>query len=77
MKIEIEKEDDADTIQNKLLKSDIIPLAQPEEENLDFKKGKNSQMIVYEFKIDGMTCVACSGAIERGLTIEFKGKGLV
>ena len=24
-----------------------------------------------------MTCVACSGAIERGLTYEFKEKGLV
>ena len=24
-----------------------------------------------------MTCVACSGAIERGLTAEFKEKGLI
>ena len=34
-------------------------------------------IIVYEFKIEGMTCVACSSAIEKGLTSEFKSKGLV
>jgi hypothetical protein len=32
---------------------------------------------VYEFSIDGMTCVNCSTAIENGLTIEFKNKGLL
>ena len=36
-----------------------------------------SSTVVYEYKIDGMTCVACSSAIERGLNIEFQGKGLV
>ena len=36
----------------------------------------DSLVIVYEYKIEGMTCVACSGAIERGLTYEFKDKGL-
>ena len=34
-------------------------------------------LIVYEFKIDGMTCVACSSAIERGMIGAFKDKGLV
>ena len=34
-------------------------------------------VIVYEFKIEGMTCVACSSAIENGLSSEFKDKGLV
>ena len=33
--------------------------------------------IIYEFVIDGMTCVNCSTAIERGLNAEFKNKGLV
>ena len=33
--------------------------------------------MVLEFKIEGMTCVACSNAIEKGLTSEFKEKGLV
>ena len=33
--------------------------------------------IIYEFVIDGMTCVNCSTAIERGLNSEFKNKGLV
>ena len=32
--------------------------------------------VTYEFKIGGMTCVNCSTAIERGLTSEFKNKGL-
>jgi len=32
---------------------------------------------VYEFKIEGMTCINCSTAIERGITSEFKDKGLV
>jgi len=32
---------------------------------------------VLEFKIEGMTCVNCSTAIEKGLTIAFAKKGLV
>ena len=32
---------------------------------------------MFEFKIDGMTCVNCSTAIENGLTAAFKDKGLV
>ena len=34
-------------------------------------------MVTFEFLIDGMTCVACSSAIENGLKIEFKDKGLI
>jgi len=34
-------------------------------------------IIVYEFKLEGMTCVNCSSAIENGMKIEFKDKGLV
>ena len=34
-------------------------------------------IITYEFKVDGMTCVACSSAIEKGLTEAFKDHGLV
>ena len=34
-------------------------------------------IVVFEFKIEGMTCVACSSAIERGLTFTYKDKGLV
>jgi hypothetical protein len=37
----------------------------------------SSCIVTYEFLIDGMTCVACSSAIENGLKIEFKDKGLV
>ena len=34
-------------------------------------------MIVYEFKVEGMTCVACSSSIERGLTKKYQDMGLV
>ena len=34
-------------------------------------------IIVYEFKIEGMTCVNCSSAIENGIKNAFKDKGLV
>ncbi len=33
-------------------------------------------MIIFEFKIEGMTCVACSSSIERGMKNQFKTKGL-
>ena len=33
--------------------------------------------VIYEFKIDGMTCVNCSNAIEKGLSSSFADKGLV
>jgi hypothetical protein len=33
--------------------------------------------VEYEFKIEGMTCVACSGAIERGMKLAFVEKGLL
>ena len=48
--------------------------------NLNLDKKENSDadtIIIYEFKIEGMTCVNCSSAIERGLTSEFKDKGLI
>ena len=32
---------------------------------------------MYELKIEGMTCVNCSSAIENGMINEFKNKGLV
>lgn len=34
-------------------------------------------MVTFEFLIEGMTCVACSSAIENGLKNEFKDKGVV
>lgn len=40
----------------------------------DYNSSKHQ--IVFEFKIEGMTCVSCSSAIERGLKSEFKEKGL-
>ena len=40
-------------------------------------KGDKDCIIVYEFKIEGMTCVNCSSAIENGMISEFKAKGLV
>ncbi len=33
--------------------------------------------IILEFKIDGMTCVACSRTIENAMTTEFQPKGLL
>jgi hypothetical protein len=33
--------------------------------------------VKFEFKISGMTCVACSGAIERLMNNEFKKRGMV
>ena len=43
----------------------------------DIEQNKSPSRVVFEFKIDGMTCVACSSAIEKGLTLEFKNKGLI
>ena len=40
-------------------------------------KGEKDSIIVYEYKIEGMTCVNCSSAIENGMINEFKAKGLV
>ena len=37
---------------------------------------KIEDLIIFEFKIDGMTCVACSSSIERGMKNQFKNKGL-
>ena len=46
--------------------------------NEDNKEDESCQsQLVFEFKIDGMTCVNCSTAIENGLTAAFKDKGLV
>jgi copper chaperone CopZ len=33
--------------------------------------------VKFEFKLTGMTCVACSGSIERLITNEFGSKGLI
>lgn len=41
--------------------------------NFDNNAGER---VTYEFKIEGMTCVNCSNAIEKGLITAFKGKGL-
>jgi hypothetical protein len=37
---------------------------------------KIEDLIIFEFKIEGMTCVACSSSIERGMKNQFKDKGL-
>ncbi|MFS8160664.1 MAG: cation transporter [Candidatus Roizmanbacteria bacterium] len=37
----------------------------------------NSSTIIYEFKIDGMTCVACSQTIESAMKKEFGDKGCI
>ena len=37
---------------------------------------KIEDLIIFEFKIEGMTCVACSSSIERGMKNQFKEKGL-
>ena len=45
--------------------------------DLEAYETSNSTIVVYEFKIDGMTCVNCSNAIENGLKHAFKDKGLL
>ena len=47
-----------------------VPTAEPHQQEQEC-------LIVYEFKLEGMTCVNCSGAIENGMKNEFKDKGLV
>ena len=48
-----------------------------DDENINELAKEDNETIVYEYKIEGMTCVACSSAIERGIKNEFKDKGLV
>jgi len=36
----------------------------------------NEKLVKFEFKVTGMTCVACSGSIERLMHNEFDQKGL-
>ena len=49
---------------------------QNSKQNLIVSKNDGAS-IMYEFRIKGLTCVACSSAIERGMELEFKNRGLV
>jgi hypothetical protein len=44
---------------------------------VDPVNGGDVDKTIYEFIIEGMTCVACSGSIENGIKIAFEGKGLI
>jgi hypothetical protein len=43
----------------------------------DDHNSEDDDLIEMEFKVGGMTCVACSSSIERLMHNEFDGKGLV
>ena len=43
----------------------------------DLENQQDECIVVCEFKIEGMTCVNCSSAIEKGLKLAFENKGLV
>ena len=45
--------------------------------NAEAQEEKKPDVVQFEFAIEGMTCVACSGAIERGMKITFDSKGLI
>ena len=54
---------------------------QPLHESIDLerlvqKQPPEAEFIEFEFKITGMTCVACSGSIERLMHNEFDSKGM-
>lgn len=53
------------------------PILVTKSDDADLDDETQDSKIEYEFKIEGMTCVACSGSIERGMKNEFKDKGLV
>lgn len=40
-----------------------------------FRLGKTT--LIFEFKIDGMTCVACSRTIENAMQKQYEGCGLI
>ena len=37
----------------------------------------NTDKIIFEFNVEGMTCIACSQTIERAMKNEFNSKGLI
>lgn len=41
------------------------------------QRNLDGSTVIYEFKIDGMTCVACSSSIENAMRNEFEDKGLI
>jgi len=43
----------------------------------EYQKNGLQPEVILEFKIDGMTCVACSRTIENAMTSEFEEKGLL
>ena len=45
--------------------------------NKDYLKNGPQPEVILEFKIDGMTCVACSRTIENAMTSEYEDKGLL
>ena len=47
-----------------------------QQDKTDPEKLQQDCIVVCEFKIEGMTCVNCSSAIEKGLKNAFENKGL-
>lgn len=48
----------------------------PTENRLIQLKSPSTGEMILEFKLDGMTCVACSRTIENAMKSEFEAKGL-
>ena len=46
-------------------------------DNQSEKSDENDDQVEMEFKVGGMTCVACSSSIERLMHNEFDSKGMV
>lgn len=41
------------------------------------KERASNEVMAFEFKIGGMTCVNCSNAIEKAMKTEFESRGLI
>ena len=54
----------------------LIGSASTQPEYLDETRPKDNNLIEFMFKIEGMTCVACSGSIERLMHNQFDAKGM-
>jgi hypothetical protein len=54
-----------------------LPVPPQSERNLMMNSTLPTAELILEFKVDGMTCVACSRTIENAISSEFGAKGLI
>ena len=55
----------------------VIHVEKVDSSAIESAQNANNRAVTFEFKIEGMTCVSCSSAIEKGLTYAFKNRGLL